>query len=65
MAHKSAAGQVIEALAEATDRSENEVRLALTAAAAGAAVITASLVALRLVDFFDRLGASSFGRGGA
>ena len=58
MTQKGPAGQVIEAVADATGRSDDEVRLALTLAA----VASALLAALRVVDFLDRLGASLFGR---
>ena len=57
MAHRSTAGRVTEALADATGRTDEQVRLALAAAAALAAV----LAVLRLADHLADLGSDVLG----
>ena len=60
MASRSGARRVTEALAEATGRSDDEVRLALTLG-----VLVAGLLAgLRVLKALDDLGAYVFGRPG-
>jgi hypothetical protein len=57
MTQRSVAGQVTHALAEATGRSDDEVRLAATVAV-GAAVVFAGL---RLIEWLVDLGSNVLG----
>jgi alkylhydroperoxidase/carboxymuconolactone decarboxylase family protein YurZ len=57
MTQTSAARRVTGALADATGRTEDEVRVALTVAVAAAGVIAA----LRLLTFLGGLGSHAFG----
>lgn len=57
MANRSGARRVTEALADATGRSDDEVRLALTLAVAAAGLIAV----LRLVKWLSDLGADVLG----
>ena len=57
MAQKSAASRVSGALADATGRTEDELRVAMTAA-----LVAAGLIAgLRLLKFLGDLGSDVFG----
>ena len=56
MAQTSGAGRVLGALADATGRSEDEVRLALTVAVIAGGVIAA----LRVLTFLGDLGSNAF-----
>jgi len=58
MAQKSGAGRVSEALADATGRTEDELRVALTVAVVAAGL----LAALRLLMFLGDLGSHVFAR---
>lgn len=58
MPQKSGAQRVTGAIADATGRSEDELRVALTMAVFAAGLIAA----LRLLKFFGDLGSHAFGR---
>jgi alkylhydroperoxidase/carboxymuconolactone decarboxylase family protein YurZ len=60
MTQKSTASRVSGALADATGRTEDELRLALTVAVAAAGLIAG----LRLLKFLGDLGSHVFGHSG-
>ncbi len=57
MTQRSVAGRVTGALADATGRSDDEIRLAVTAALAGAGLFAA----VRLLDRLGELGSDVLG----